>query len=126
MVSLSFSLFTAVAMPTFFVDVADDDDADDDFAEACERGLADAGAFDADFDVFVAGFLAVFLAAFATCCARRDGVAAFFAAGFFTGAFFLAGAGFFAAGFLALTALDFRFEVAIVLTIVLRRSRVIA
>jgi hypothetical protein len=110
-------------MPIFFPDAVDDDgdDVEDDFPE---RGLAAAGAFAAVFDVF-ATFAAGFFVAFAG-CGRRDGVAAFFAAGFFAGAFFLAGAGFFAAGFLALAALDFRFEVAIVLTIVLRRSRVIA
>ena len=108
-------------MPTFFEDAVDEDDADGDFAG---RGFAAAGAFAADFDVF-ATFAAGFLTAFAG-CGRRDGAAAFFAAGFFAGALFLAGAGFFAAGFLAFAALDFRFEVAIVLTIVLRRSRVIA
>lgn len=108
-------------MPTFFEDAVDEDDAGADFPE---RGLAAAGAFGAVFEIF-ATFAAGFFAALAG-SGRRDGAAAFFATGFFAGAFFFAGVGFFAAGFLALAALDFRFAVAIILTIVLRRSRVIA
>jgi hypothetical protein len=110
-------------MPTFFPEAFDEDDADD-FAGS--RVFAVAGVFDVVFVGFVAGLAAGFFPAFATGCARRAGAAAFFAAGFLAAAFFAAGAAFFATGFLALAALDFCFEVAIVLTIVLRRSRVIA
>ena len=110
-------------MPTFFPAAVDEDDT---VALADSRDFAGAGFFDVVFAAFVAGLAAGFFAAFATGCARRAGAAAFFAVGFLAAAFFAAGTAFFATGFLALAALDFCFEVAIVLTIVLRRSRVIA
>ena len=109
-------------MPIFFPDAVDADDA---VAFTDSRALG-AGVFGGAFVDFATAFATGFLAAFATGCGRRAGAAAFFAAGFLAGVFFAAGAAFFAAGFLALAALDFCFEVAIVLTIVLRRSRVIA
>lgn len=109
-------------MPIFFPDAVDEDGA---VALTDSRAFG-AGVFGAAFVDFAAAFATGFLAALATGCARRAGGAAFFATGFLAGVFFPAGAAFFAAGFLALAALDFCFEVAIVLTIVLRRSRVIA
>jgi hypothetical protein len=111
-------------MPTFFPEAVDEDDAGGDLVGA--RGFAAARFFADVFAGFAAGFAADFFAVFATGGARRAGAADFLAAGFLAGDFFAAGAAFFATGFLAFAARDFCFEVAIVLTIVLRRSRVIA
>ncbi|HEX4479555.1 MAG TPA: hypothetical protein VH082_02005 [Rudaea sp.] len=114
-------------MPTFFDDALLVADAAFDFSTG----------FDAVAAPFVAaGFALVFAdvaGAFFAGCTRCAATGAFFTglAGAlflttFAGAFFFAGAAFFGAGFLALTALDLVLDVAMLVTLVLQRSRVIA